>query len=223
MPQQIDKKKIYLYFVIFFMLASLNNKYFLNFNFFTIDKIVISGLENDNKINLSRKLDEFKFQNILFLNQKKIYKTLDSFNLIESYRITKKYPSSLYVKVKKTNLIASTKINSRSFYIGSNGKLIETAFFDKNLPYLFGKPKIDEFINFKMLIDDSKFSYTDIIELYHFPSNRWDIKTKNGILIKLPKNETLNSLNLIFDFMNSQKLSKTKIIDARIKNKLIIK
>lgn len=205
------------------MLASINNKYFLNFDFLSINKIEISGLENENKENLTQKFDQFRFKNIFFLNQKKIYKTMESLNFIESYKITKKYPSSLYIKIKKTNFIALTKLDSTNFYIGSNGKLIKTNFFDKSLPYLYGKPKIEEFINFKILIDNSKLNYNDIEEIFYYPSNRWDIKLKNEILVKLPKNETLASLDFIFDIMNSEKFSKTKIIDLRIKNKLIIK
>ena len=36
------------------------------------------------------------------------------------------------------------------------------------------------------MIDATKLVYKDIDSIYYFDSKRWDIKMKDGILIKLP-------------------------------------
>ena len=45
---------------------------------------------------------------------------------------------------------------------------------------------------------------------------------KNNILIKLSKDNLKESLNNAFKFMNNINLENTKVIDARIKNQIIL-
>ena len=223
MLQQIDKKKVFLYIIFLLILTSINNINFKNIGHLKINKFIISGLENENKQNLLQNLKKLKLDTIFFLKQTKIKNIIESNNLVETYFVNKEYPSTLNIKIKKTNLLANTNINSNFYYIGSNGKLIKTDYINENLPYLYGNPKIDQFIKFKKIIDLSKFEYNEISDIYFYPSNRWDIKIKNEILIKLPQNKISNILDLCFDVMKSKEFSNIEIIDARIKNQLIIK
>ena len=59
--------------------------------------------------------------------------------------------------------------------------------------------------------------------LYFFPSNRWDILTHEGVLIKLPQDSFLESLNLAYKIISSNDFKNLSLIDLRIKNHLIIK
>ena len=47
MPNQ-KSKKILLYFFIFLLIGSLNNKNFEFINFFKVDKIIVTGLDKSN-------------------------------------------------------------------------------------------------------------------------------------------------------------------------------
>ena len=104
--------------------------------------------------------------------------------------------------------------------IGSNRKLTMDNGQNIELPYIFGKPNLDEIFNFKTFIDKSKFSYSQIEKLYFFPSGRWDLKFKNNILIKLPENLKNETLDSIYKFLENYNLNNISIIDARIKIKL---
>ena len=99
--------------------------------------------------------------------------------------------------IKKTNFIAKINHNNEIFVIGSNGKLIPNTFQVSDLPFIFGKPEIKEFLKFKKIVDQSKFSFHEIDSLYFFPSKRWDIKLKNNILL-IYKNERTHSYNHTF-------------------------
>ena len=59
--------------------------------------------------------------------------------------------------------------------------------FNKKLPFVFSKSNYEKFINLKKIIDKSKFKFEEIESFYYFPSNRWDFKTNEGLLIKLPR------------------------------------
>ena len=48
------------------------------------------------------------------------------------------------------------------------------------------------------------------------------IKTLNNILIKLSGNNIKESLDNAFEFMSNTDLSDIKVIDARIKNQIIL-
>ena len=115
---------------------------------------------------------------IFFINNNEISHLIDSNSLIEHYEVKKKYPSAIYVKIQKTNFYAKININDETFLIGSNGKLSPNDLQNKDLPFIFGKPDIKEFLNFKNIVDQSKFSYDQIENLYFYPSKRWDLKWK---------------------------------------------
>ena len=51
----------------------------------------------------------------------------------------KRYPSSIEIKIEKTNFLASTNINGKNYLVGSNGKFINTKDYSKNLPFIFWK------------------------------------------------------------------------------------
>jgi cell division protein FtsQ len=219
MPQQISKK-ILVYFFLFIIFGSLNNKNLAKFKFPNIEKIKIEGLEIENKEFL-KSLDLFKMETLFNLDKLKLRELLDSNNLIEEYVISKRYPSSLEIKIIETELLALLNKKGKSFYIGSNGKLIETEDMVKNLPYIFGDPNIDKFLSLKKMIDSSKLDYNDIENLFFFPSGRWDIETSSGVLIKLPIENTKKSLELSLNLLDNKQFDNIKSIDARPQNQVI--
>ena len=58
--------------------------------------------------------------------------------------------------------------------------------------------------------------FEEISELYFFPSGRWDIKSKKGILIKLPETNLLKALNLAHQITINEIFKNDKVIDLRI-------
>ena len=50
----------------------------------------------------------------------------------------------------------------RFFFIGSNGKLIDYNNSKKNLPYVFGKIDVDNFVHFVEVVEQSKFDFNKI-------------------------------------------------------------
>ena len=90
------------------------------------------------------------------------------------------------------------------------------------MPFIFGKPEIDQFLKFKTIIDNSKVEYRDIDNLFFFASNRWDIQLKNDLLIKLPINNVQKAFNLVSDFLEENNNKSIKIVDARIQNQIIL-
>ena len=167
--------------------------------------------------------DPFSEDEIIFSITHKNY--LDfSLNLLTKGQIEmfKKYPHTLDIKIERTEFLAKINNNGKIFLIGSNGKLSDVKFSDKELPFIFGKPTIDEFIEFTNTIENSKFSLGEIKNLYFFPSKRWDLELKNSIILKLSKEHTKLSLDQAFEFLNDNSFKAIEVVDARIKNQIIL-
>lgn len=220
MPQQIDKK-ILLYFFLLIILGTFNNKNLNKFEFPKINRINISGFETHNN-NFLEKLEILKLNNLFLLKKSQIEELFDTNNLIEEYKIFKKYPSSLEVEIIKTKFLALLNIDGKTFFVGSNGKLIETKDNLKDLPYIFGNLDVNSFLRLKKIIDNSTLKFKEIRNLYFFPSGRWDVELSSGILIKLPNEKLKESLDLSLNLLNNEKFVNVKLIDVRQKNQVIV-
>ena len=225
MLQQIDKKqKLFIYLFFLLLLTTFNNLSLSNSEYLKlkINQIKVSGLNSENNFKISEEFNKLVYQkNIFFISKDHFINILEKNNLIHSFKVTKIYPNSIEVQVKKTELLAVTDRNNKKFFIGSNGKLINFESYNKSLPYVFGKIKIKDFIEFKKIIVKSKFNFEEISELYFFPSGRWDIKNNKGILIKLPETNLLKALNLAYHITINEIFKNDKVIDLRIYNHVI--
>ena len=221
MQKQISKK-IFVYFFLFLLLGTINNKYFLELKNNKIQNINISGLDEIENTKLLRNLESLNLQNIFFLEKNEIQKKLDSIDIIHDYSVLKTYPSSLNIKINKTKFLANVTSENKIFLLGANGKLIETNNYKKDLPNIFGKYDKDSFFNLLKSINNSKFGLKNIKNLYFFKSKRWDIETNSGTLIRLPKYDLEKSLNLSLEIMESSQFNKISILDLRQKNQVII-
>tara|TARA_A100001011_G_scaffold331714_1_gene358267 strand:+ start:359 stop:1030 length:672 start_codon:yes stop_codon:yes gene_type:complete len=215
-------KKIFVYFFLFLIVGSINNTVLTKIRFEKIKNIQISGLNQNQNLNLLESIQVLNLKNIFFLNGSEISKIIASNTLVESYEIFKKYPYALDIKIEKTDFLAKINNNGKIFLIGSNGKLSDVKFSNKELPFIFGKPNIDEFIEFTNTIENSKFSLSEIKNLYFFPSKRWDLELKNNIILKLSKDHARLSLDQAFEFLNDNNFKNIKVVDARVKNQIIL-
>ena len=215
-------KKIILYIFLIIFLSTLNNKFFSKIKFKTIDKITIKGLEGEESRDLLNNLELLNLKNIFFLNKYKLIKKLEANELIDNYTVFKKYPSSLEIRINKTKFLANVFKDGKSFLLGSNGKLIQTVDKNNNLPNIYGDYSKDSFFSLIKSIKKSNFALSEIKNLYFFKSDRWDIETNDNMIIKLPKKNLENSLNLSFDLISNNKFKNIKILDLRQDNQVII-
>ena len=220
---QRKSKKILIYLFLLFLVGSINNIHINNLNLLSVKEINVTGLENKENSTLSKKIERLlKLDNIYLINKKDLNTLIESNNLVEKYFIFKRYPSSLNINIDKTNFLAKISKNGKIYDLASNGKLIENRHINRQLPFVFGNPEIVEFFNIKKIIDESQISFEEIESLYFFLSKRWDLKLRNNIIIKLPNDNTKEGLKLVSEFLHNNEFKDIKIIDARIKNQIIL-
>lgn len=214
-------KKILFYLFIFLLLGTFNNQKIYSLELPKITEIEITGLDEDNNLQLLNELTFLKIYNLFFLKKEEIKEILDSINIIDKYFVTKKYPSSLKIEIFETKSLAYTKKKEKILILGSNGKFFVNEEKKLDIPFIFGKFEPENFFEFKKIIDQSKLPYSNIKKFYSFKSGRWDLEVSSGILIKLPDSEIKNALDLCFEILNDDKFKNVKIIDLRQKKRLI--
>ena len=222
MMHQRTNRKIILYLFLFAILASVNNFKYINLQLFKIDLINISGLNDTENSNLYEKITNYKKKNIFFIDNLEISKNINSNNLVEKFWVFKEYPSTININLIKTNFLGITKINNIDYLIGSNGKLIKKRNDQVvDLPFIFGSIDANDFLILKEILDKSNFDVSKIENFYYFKSNRWDIKTKKGLVIRLPSEINVNLLNTVNQIIEDENFKNINTLDFRQTNQII--
>ena len=225
MPRSKSRKKIYFYLFILLLLSST-----FNFNIISkfnklnlINHIKITGLSEIEKSELENKLTIFIKKNIFLISKEEVDVILKNNNYIDSYKIKKVFPSKLLVSIKKTKFIGRTILDGKKYYIDKNGKLTQLSLVKKefNLPQVFGSFKVKDFIKLQEILYLNGFNLNEINKYYYFKSDRWDIKNKDSVTIKLPSKNIEKSLKNYKSLLKSNKIIQGQLIDLRMKNKII--
>ena len=225
MHQLIGKKnKIIIYLLFLFILSTTSAKFINDQKALSssVSKINITGLSEKKNLEILSNLNNFLYESIFVISKNEIKKILEKNNIIQEFSIKKIYPSTLNIEIKPTKFIARVS-NNGQYLVGANGKLIEDKNNNELLPYIFGEFNSLDFLSFKQNIEKSIFSFSNLKTLYFFPSGRWDILTDNDILIKLPQEHIVASLNLSKKLIDNDNFKDNKFIDLRVKNHLVIK
>ncbi|MDA7704814.1 FtsQ-type POTRA domain-containing protein [Candidatus Pelagibacter sp.] len=225
MHQSTGKKNKIIIYLLFLIILSTTSAKFINDQkklSSSISKINITGLSERKNSEILNNLNNLLYKSIFVISEDEIRKILEKYNIIQEFNIKKIYPSTLNIEIKQTKFIARVSNNSQ-YLVGANGKLIEDKSNNELLPYIFGEFNSDDFLSFKQNIKKSAFSFSNLKELSFFPSGRWDILTDKDILIKLPQEHIVASLNLSKKLINNNNFKDYRFIDLRIKNHLVAK
>mgnify|MGYP001264394242 CR=1 FL=1 len=225
MLQKKNKISIIIFYIfILFFLSTINNKSLTlaTSNFFKIKKIKISGVNEDIKNDIYIQINKSNEINNINSNKQNLDKVLRNNTIIDDYIIKKKFPSTLIIYLKQTSLIASYFKNGKKYYLGSNGKeiLAEKYHINADTPVIYGNFNSENFLELTSHFNKNNIYIGDIKQFYYFENKRWDFKTKDGILVKLPRDNLENVLKLCFYLLTKDK--NKKIIDLRVSNQVIM-
>ena len=224
-PQQKDNKNklIYIYILLFILSTSINNKNIYNQKIFSNELIFkITGLSYADNQKLIRDLININNDNIFKINKKKIFERITENNSVLNFYAKKEYPNKIEIIINEAKYVGKIYNKDKLLLIGSNGKLIDhNANNVKDLPYFYGDFKREEFLKLLFVINKTQLDIKNISSFYFFPSGRWDIKFKDGLLLKLPIKDLINTLPKGLLLKNNQNFRNSKIIDLRIKNRII--
>ena len=221
-----NKYKLYLYVFFFIFLSSLFNfKFVENYQSkFRLSKININGLSYNEKKMIEIELNGLKKENLFKLSQNGIKEKLNKFNFLEKIYVKKIMPSSININLSKTSILGKTLKDGENFYIGKNGKFINSNEIQVNdkIATVFGEFNISDFINLQHTLTNYQLELEKIENYYYYKNKRWDILFSNGLLLMLPSKNIEKSIKIYKKLLKGKNLKNTKIIDLRIANQIIL-
>ena len=226
MQQSINKKRIYLYLLIFFFLSTIFNLNIISI-FHDLKKIKIidiKGLKETEENLIRQELKIYKDNNIFLINKKEVLDSLSIFKFIDNISIHKVLPSKLTIFAKKTKLLGISILDGNKFYIGANSELIPFSQVQKKegLPLVFGKFQINEFLKLQEILIEKKINLNSINKYFYYQSKRWDIEFYNGTILMLPYRKIDNSIEIYVSLVKDNRINSNSIIDLRVPNKIIL-
>lgn len=218
------KKKFIFFSVLLILLSTYIPQKNISIRGFKIKEIKI---ENNAILEDEELIETFSFlygKNIIFLNSFEINKNIEKMSFIKKIEIKKTFPDKLLIKVyEKKPVAVFIDSNKKKFYLGENVELIEyiEIYKYKNLPVVKG-----ELQSFKKLFNNLirvNFPIKQAHSYHFFMAGRWDIKMKNGTIIKLPTKNYIKDLINFMSIRNETNFEKYRIFDYRLKNQIILK
>ena len=226
MHQLTSKFKIYLYLFFLIYLSSIINFQLLEIykDKFKLKKININGLTYEEKKIVENELNSLLNINKIKLNKNNILYKLNEINFLENINVKKIIPSTLKINLSKTFIVGKTIKNGEKFYIGNNGKLINSnQLIETNyIPSVFGNFKVHEFLNFQSSLIRHDINLAEIEKYYYFKNKRWDLLFTNGLTLMLPSKDIDKSITLYKKLLENGKLINSKSIDLRVNNQIIL-
>tara|TARA_Y100000992_G_scaffold250894_1_gene182961 strand:+ start:470 stop:1144 length:675 start_codon:yes stop_codon:yes gene_type:complete len=220
------KKKFFL--ILIFLIFTTYTPSYLSKDqslLFSIEEVTISNKLNFEEKKITSQLLTLKGKNLTSITEREIEELLKDIKSIKSVLIKKIYPNEIKLQIEEKKMIARTLISGENFLITKKGELIKQIYsnnnFDIALPEL--KNYNENFHLFYSELLAINFKMDNIKSFQYFEVGRWDIHLKDGILIKLPEKDFVNSLKNFKKVKSEKKLEKFKIFDFRIKDELILR
>ena len=137
------KKRIIIAIALLILLTTINSKQEIVFTKFNLEEIRIENNFIIKEKEIKKLLFPIYNKNLLFLSNHEIERALKQNSFIESFKIKKKYPSTLKVEIYEKKPIAIIFKKQEKFYLSEKIELIKFKKIEeyKELPYIFGNEK----------------------------------------------------------------------------------
>ena len=208
------------YITLIIILSSTNNYNFYNKNLFKIKKLEVTGFSNEKNMILKKEIKNILGKNIIFI-KKNYFKNLIDRNDIKELKVKKIYPNKINITLIPAKPICIIEMNHNIVLLGDNGKLLDAKIEQDNLPIVSGSSNINDIFKLINLLMSSKYDYQKIKSIIFFKSGRFDLEKKNGTIIRFPIKYSEQIINHSFKLLKDERFANSKIIDLRIKNKVI--
>ena len=216
---------LWLFLFIFLTTYSFNSAQKTTNSFLPIKKIEIEGINNSDKEEIAKRLNQFKGKSIIFISRSQLKESARNLQFVKEIRAKKIYPDKIKLIIIENKPIGIF-INKNKKFIITNGKeLIENYQGNKfkDLPLVYGKEAGKNFSTFYQSLADMNFQMELIKQFNYFDINRWDVILKDGKVVKLPTENYENSFKKFLSIYKKSNFSNFKVFDFRIKGQLVLK
>ncbi len=214
------KFNYFFYSAILIFLTSINNYNIKDNNIFSVKELEISGFSKQKNKIIKDDIKDILKKNIFFL-KKDYFTKLINRNDTKNLSIKKIYPNKLIINFVPAKPLCIILTKNSKIILGDNKKKMNIDIPEYDLPIILGSSNIDKIFEVLNLLKSSKMDYLNVYSIEFFKSGRFDVYLKNGVLIKLPFEYSIDIINYSSNLLKDKNFSNSKIIDLRIKNRII--
>ena len=221
MHLKTDKKlNFFFYTTLIIILTSVNNYNLKSKNTFNVKDIEVNGFSIEKNLQIKYQIENILGKNIFFLSKNYFVKLIER-NDVKETRIKKIYPNKILISFISAKAICIIEDQSNRIILGDNGKILDIEVVENNLPTVLGSQNIRNIFEVINLLKKSNLDYQNIRNIIFFKSGRFDINFKNGVIIKFPLMYSKEIINYSNNLLNNDKFINSKVIDLRLKNRII--
>lgn len=221
MHLKTDKKlNFFFYTTLIIILTSVNNYNLKSKNTFNVKDIEVNGFSIEKNLQIKYQIENILGKNIFFLSKNYFVKLIER-NDVKETRIKKIYPNKILISFISAKAICIIEDQSNRIILGDNGKILDIKVEKNNLPTVLGSNNIKNIFEVINLLKKSNLDYQNIRNIIFFKSERFDIVFKNGVTIKFPLMYSKEIINYSSNLLNNNKFINSKVIDLRLKNRII--
>ncbi len=193
---------------------------------FSVERITIEGAYRTKNEELLKALPLKINHPILYTGLKKVKEKVEDLPWVASAVVQRRLPSTLYIKVIERDPMAIWLKPSENILVDRYGHEIIAVSLNeyKNLLYISGVDAPKGLPKFLSWLEQHPSVLSQIKYASFIGQRRWNIKLKNGMLIKLPEERVCEALKELNDlFKKFDLLGNVISVDMRLKQQFIIK
>lgn len=194
---------------------------------FKVEHVLIEGRRKTSRDDLMRFMNLRKNDPIFRLNLKEMAeKIADELPWVDTVRIERKLPNTLIIIINESEPRALWIYQNEIHVVSANGEIIASDLSDKyrSLPIVRGDNAPQRLGDYLQMLEKHPLFKAMIAEAEWIGNRRWDIRLKNGILVRLPENDVQTALQKLVDYHQSEGLlsKRVSVIDLRLPDRAFV-
>ena len=195
---------------------------------YSFTKVNINKLINIKPNEIEKNFTKYYGNSIFLIPIKKISKNLHQNKWIKDFTIKSDYKNTINVNIVESIPVGIYFNGEDNLLFDENGKIIDSVNSNYNLYlHLIIFEGSNSLFNANIFFNSLPLLFrNEIIKAFFVNNRRWDVELRNGINIKLPENNILDSFNNYDKFyknVSNQELAEIEMIDLRIPKQIVIK
>jgi len=193
---------------------------------FRVNEVLVEGRQGAERATLLSTVGVKRGDPILAFNVADAQRALEQLPWVSSATVERRLPDTIYIRLVERRPMALWQHNQKFYLIDREGTILADKGFDvfKQLPILVGS---DAPANAPQLLRElaSEPELAERVEAaVRVGGRRWDIKLRNGVMIKLPENDSEVAIHRIAKLATTQALLDRDIVavDLRLPDRLVV-
>ena len=186
----------------------------------------ISGLNYISEIEINQYFEKYFNKPIFFIPIKEISLKIEKNIWIKKVKLKNNFKNNISINITELEPIAVYFNGKRYLFISKSGRAIDFADEKKIKKYIILQGKNASLQAPHLIQSIPRELKSIIIKAEYINNRRWDIYTKEDIIIKLPENDYKKAMNFFIDIyidLKSSDITNIEYIDLRLSEKAIIK